>query len=76
MKNVHPVYGVRIWTHNLWNISILPLPLDQGSRPFLSQLYLVLFSVESLNHSLKNNFVTIGFFDYMRNEKDFAIAKL
>ena len=33
MKNVHPVYGVGIQTHDHWNMSLLPLPLDQGSRP-------------------------------------------
>ena len=30
-KNVHPVYGARIRTHDLRNVSLLPLPLDQGS---------------------------------------------
>ena len=24
VKNVHPVYGARIKTHNLWNMSLLP----------------------------------------------------
>ena len=33
VKNVHPVYGAGIRTHNLQNMSLLPLPLDQGSRP-------------------------------------------
>ena len=23
-KNVHPVYGAGIWTHDLWNMSLLP----------------------------------------------------
>ena len=33
-KNVHPVYGAGIQTHNLQNMSLLPYqPLDQGSRP-------------------------------------------
>ena len=32
VKNVHPVYGTGIQTHNLWNMSLLPKPLDQGSR--------------------------------------------
>ena len=32
-KNVHPVYGAGIRTHDLWNVSLFPLPLDQGSRP-------------------------------------------
>ena len=33
VKNVHPVYGAGIRTHNLQNVSLFPLPLDQGSRP-------------------------------------------
>ena len=33
VKNVHPVYGAGIRTHNLCNISPLPYPLDQGSLP-------------------------------------------
>ena len=24
VKNVHPVYGAGIWTHKLWNMSLLP----------------------------------------------------
>ena len=32
-KNVHPVYGAGIRTHDLWNMSLLPKPLDLGSRP-------------------------------------------
>ena len=32
VKNVHPVYSAGIQTHNLWNMSLLPKPLDQGSR--------------------------------------------
>ena len=35
VKNVHPVYGPGIRTHDLHNVSLLPLPLDQGSRPTL-----------------------------------------
>ena len=33
VKNVHPVYGTGIQTHDLLNMSRHPLPLDQGSRP-------------------------------------------
>ena len=33
VKNVNPVYGARIRTHNLWNVSLFPWPLDQDSRP-------------------------------------------
>ena len=32
-KNVHPVYGAGIWTHDLQNVSLFSSPLDQGSRP-------------------------------------------
>ena len=32
VKNVHPVYGAGIQTHDLWNM-ILPPLLHQGSRP-------------------------------------------
>ena len=30
LKNVHPVYGAGIRTHNLHNMSRLPYTLDQG----------------------------------------------
>ena len=33
-KNVHPVYGTGIRTHDFRIVSLLPLPLDQGSRPW------------------------------------------
>ena len=33
VKNVHPVYGAGIRTNNLWYMSFLPWPQDQGSRP-------------------------------------------
>ena len=33
VKNVHQVKGAGIRTHDLSNMSRLPLPLDQGSRP-------------------------------------------
>ena len=29
VEHVHPVYGAGIQTHNLWNMSLLPLPQDQ-----------------------------------------------
>ena len=32
-RYVHPVYGTGIWTHDLRNVSLLPLPPDQGSHP-------------------------------------------
>ena len=33
VKNVHPVSGAGIRTHNLFDMSLLPLPLDHCSRP-------------------------------------------
>ena len=33
VNNVHPVYSAGIQTHDLQNVSLLPLPLDQYSRP-------------------------------------------
>ena len=33
-KNVHPVYGAGIQSHDLWKVSLFPYPLDKGSRPF------------------------------------------
>ena len=39
MKNVHPVYGAGILTHNLRNMRPLSLPLDQGGPAQFSQSY-------------------------------------
>ena len=39
MKNVHPVYGAGIQTHNLQNMRPLSLPLDQGGPAQFSQSY-------------------------------------
>ena len=39
-KNVHPVYGAGIQTHDLQNMSLFPLPLDHGFRPLEISLYL------------------------------------
>ena len=38
VKIVHPVYSAGNWTHDLQNMSLLPQPLDQGSRPRLQYL--------------------------------------
>ena len=35
VKNVHPVYGAGIRTHDLQIVSLFPKPLDQGTRPLL-----------------------------------------
>ena len=43
VKNVHPVYGAGIRTHDLWNVSLLPQPLDQGSCPKLFLVFPFLF---------------------------------
>ena len=32
VKNIHPLYGAMIRTHDLRNMILLPQPLDQGSR--------------------------------------------
>ena len=32
-KKVHPVYLDGIWSRDLQNTSLIPQPLDQGSRP-------------------------------------------
>ena len=36
--NKYTVYSAGIWTHNLRNMSLLPLPLDQGSHPTIQLL--------------------------------------
>ena len=38
-KNVHPIYSARIRTNDLRNTSLLPQPLDQGSRPIWNFLF-------------------------------------
>ena len=51
---VHPVYGTMIQTHNLWNMSLLPKPLDLGSRP--SKIICLIFSHfsnENLPHGIE-----------------------
>ena len=37
-KNVYPVYGAGIQTHNLLITSLLPQPQDQGSRPTIENV--------------------------------------
>ena len=39
LKNVHPVYVAGIRTHELWYMSLFPLPLDQGSRQTAEKLH-------------------------------------
>ena len=43
VKNVHPVYGAGIQTHNLHIASLIPLTLDQGSRPPAETVFLFIF---------------------------------
>ena len=49
VKNVHPVFWTRIQTNNLLILSLLPQPLDQGSRPrpvlFFLSIFLSTFSL-------------------------------
>ena len=37
-KNVHPVYSTGIRTHDIWNMSLLPYPLDQGNHFLIGRL--------------------------------------
>ena len=46
-KNVHPVYSTGIRTHNLLITSLLPQPLDQGSRPRVTTLLSILGYAQS-----------------------------
>ena len=48
-RHVHPVYRTGIRTHDLWNMTLLPLPLDQGSRLLIIGLKFYLW-VYSINH--------------------------
>ena len=43
VKNVHPVFGAGIWTHNHLIMSLLPEPLDQGSRPTIYFFIVIIF---------------------------------
>ena len=45
VKNVHPVYVTGIRTHDHQYMSILPELLDQGSRPIMYQMVVLLFTV-------------------------------
>ena len=38
VKNVYPVYGAGIRTHNLQGMSLLQQPLGQGSHPYFTSL--------------------------------------
>ena len=56
-KNVHPVYGTGIRTHDLQNVSLLPLPLDQGSRPIMVLSYSEFINLleSAIGQPLKNS---------------------
>ena len=43
VKNVHPVFGAGIWTHNHLIMSLLPEPLDQCSRPTIYFFIVIIF---------------------------------
>ena len=47
-KSVSAVYSTGIQTHDLWNTSLLPSPLDQGSRPLMTMLITSKFSMGHL----------------------------
>ena len=53
-KKVHPVYGAGIWTHDLRNVSLFPLRLDQCSRP-RSNCYLSKHLLELLKQTFVLN---------------------
>ena len=54
-KNVHPVYGAGIQTHDLLYMSLLQLPLDQGSRPIcLLAFYLTLLNTHGSTYFSSN----------------------
>ena len=48
VKNIHPVHGAGIRTHDLCNMSLLPQPLDQGCSveclTFLNKSFVTIFA--------------------------------
>ena len=55
-KNVHPVYGAGIRTHDLLNMSLLQKPLDQAPAPPFSFLFSS-FSHSHFNYYFNNKIV-------------------
>ena len=64
MKNVYPVYGAWNRTHNLRNMSVLPLPLDQGSGPIARHFWIAQFERRPFNVSKQ-----FGIRDWTKLEK-------
>ena len=80
MKNVHPVYGAGIRTHNLCNISPLPYPLDQGSLPTVMEclpniyetvVFLMVMAQDRLLYSF--NMYLLPTIPYLGRYKDLAL---
>ena len=55
-KNFHPVNGAGIRTHNLRNMSVLPLLLDQGSRYIILRIqkYVYQYIYQSVDGQIKS----------------------
>ena len=55
-KNVHPVSGSGILTHDFLDVSLHPWPLDQGSRPVQNPVsfnaYIFIVSMQDWNLKL------------------------
>ena len=62
-KNVHPLYGAGIWTHNIWNMSLLPSTTRPGLPPsfyiFWTHLCIIIyyFMVTKGGYSRQNLFL-------------------
>ena len=72
-KNVHPVSGAGIQTHNLLIMSLLLQPLDQGSRPL--KLYL-LKELGSNFDAFLRLFVKLHFYIFTSNKLKLLSSKL
>ena len=64
MKNIHPVSGAGIRTHNLLIMSLLPWPLDQGSiftnrRRYKAYLVYTVIVEQFLKEKLLRDFLTL-----------------
>ena len=64
VKNVHPVCGIEIWTHDLQIVSLLSQPLDQGSlliSCILKPCIFYLFSINKPIFVLSHRFSSVLF---------------
>ena len=60
-QNVLPVYTARIQTHNFWHMSLLPYPLDQGSRWIKSSLSLFHKFLSLFNYDIRKGTTTVSY---------------